>query len=79
MPNSPVLTSSSGDPFYPLSFVDQKWLDVVAADNLKISYNSKYAGRYVYNVKAPAVAATMAIEPETLAPAPQKDKKKIVI
>ena len=79
IPHSPVLTSGSGDPFYPLSFVDQKWLDVQAADNLKITYNSKFAGRYVFNVKAPAEAADLAIEPETMATATQKDKKKIVI
>ena len=75
MPHSPVLTSSSGDPFYPLSFVDQKWFDVLSTDNLKVSYNSKFAGRYVFNVAAPAEAAVMETESATVAP--QKDKKKL--
>ena len=77
MPLSPIVTSSADDPYYPISFVDHKWFDVLSTDNLKVSYNSKYGGRYVYNVSAPAEASVKEIESATVAQ--QKDKKKIVI
>ena len=79
MPLSPIVTSSADDPYYPISFVDHKWFDVLSTDHLKVTYNSKFGGRYVFNVAAPKQAAALAIEPETMDTAPQKNKKKIVI